>query len=37
MGDNSKPTQNSVLSFELTDLRQPRSAVATIQDTLGEE
>ena len=27
MSDNSKSTQNSVLSFELTDLHQPRNTV----------
>ena len=27
MGDNSKPTQNAALSFELTDLHRPRNRV----------
>ena len=27
MSDNSKPTQNDALSFELTDLHQPRNKV----------
>ena len=27
MSDNSKPTQNDALSFELTDLHQPRNTV----------
>ena len=27
MSDNSKPTQNAALSFELTDLHQPRNRV----------
>ena len=27
MSDNSKPTRNAALSFELTDLHQPRNKV----------
>ena len=27
MSDNSKPTRNAALSFELTDLHQPRNTV----------
>ena len=35
MSDNSKPTQNDALSFELTDW--PRPAIAAITEALGEE
>lgn len=38
MSDNSKPTRNAALSFELTALTEDaRPTIATIQDTLGEE
>lgn len=35
MSDNSKPTQNPVLRFELTDIHQPRNTAIT--DAIGDQ